>query len=114
MSMKFFTLSAICVLVYCLLLALSGVSGLNEAELDGWEKLRLGNQRSLAVDPKNSSIETATSKSESPVQLLDEWKGVNAETRKANDRNYGRQVRTFGILFILGWVVISFKLLDGE
>ena len=112
--MKFFTLSAICVLCYCLLLALSGVSGLTGDELKGLENPRVGNHQSALLNPKDLSVEIAKPHPGPPVKFAPEWKYTASDTQIENERKFGRQVRTFGILFILGWVVISFKLLGRE
>jgi len=114
MSMKFFTLSAVCVLIYCLLLALSGIPGVYEEQSHVVAKLRMGNQESLSAPADPPRFTAAAVSSIDPAKGLSDWVGAGPDQRDEGNGDYGRQVRTIGLLFIVGWVFISFKLLTLE
>ena len=111
MPMKYFTLSAICVLIYCLLLVLSGIPGAYEEQSRTVSKLQMGSPKSLPTPADSSRYAPAAISPADPAKGLTDWMGAELEQKKAGDGTYGRQVRTIGLLFILGWVFISFKLL---
>jgi hypothetical protein len=114
MPMKYFTLSAVCVLIYCLLLALSGIPGVYEEQTPVLEKFRMGNQESLSASAESVRVAAAASSSTEPAKGLSDWIGTGPQDGYGRGGDYGRQVRTIGLLFIVGWVFISFKLLTLE
>jgi hypothetical protein len=104
--MKYFTLSAVLVLVYCLLLVLSGIPGVYDEQSTTLTKLTMGSQSRSAGPAQTVPIAVAPT---NRAKGLMDWIGANPDESGVGD--YGKQVRTIGLLFIVGWVFISFKLL---
>ena len=113
MSMKFFTLSAVCVLVYCFMMVLTGITDLGQEDLKPVTKLSLGNRKTVELS-KDTPGATAVLASGDLASSLEEWGTPGPEDKTDGGRDYARQIRSFGILFILGWVFISFKLLSSH
>jgi len=118
MSMKAFTLSAICVLVYCFMMVLTGITDLAQESSGTLNKLSLGNRKTAPEinNGQSPGVSTTPGASRDLPTFRDDWKeaGVDEGRSEDNGRDYARRVRAFGILFVLGWVFVSFKLLSGK
>jgi hypothetical protein len=110
MSMKFFTLCSLCVLVFCMLLALSGTTDLpGESEF--------GSSLTL-VSPIPPPGDEAADPIHPPIYRIQDW----SETRSSGTSGMeaiheiirNREVRILGVLFIAGWIFLSFKLLSTD
>ncbi|MEW6443133.1 MAG: hypothetical protein AB1640_19520 [bacterium] len=106
MSTKFFTLSAVCVLVLCMLLSLSGTTDFPES----------GTSASDVVAPGPASQEQPSGGAPAPKYRIQEWpEGQNPGSsgmEAIQEISHSRQLRLLGLLFIVGWIVLSFKLLS--
>ncbi len=115
MSMKTFTLSSVCVLVYCMLLAVSGTTDLLEKKDNFLEQLSLGTyQESQQDDSKPLQVAFATGKMSAGLQ---DWTGGVSKPKVKpvpKEANYHLQIRVVGLLFLAAWIFISFKLLFGK
>ena len=109
MSMRYFTLSAVCMLIFCMLLALSGTTDFP------------GGHPGMASQPGHVSAPPVSSQPGSEpamasVCLLSERveASAGAELDGAAEAAAGRQSRLLilGAGFILGWILLSFKLLS--
>jgi hypothetical protein len=115
MSMKIFTLSAVCVLVYSLMIALSGTTG-----FPGYSEERIfprpddGNQQQVAAVFNH---DLSGSGSGSALPSIQDWNRSNKEFRRTDfeegeeTNGINRPIRLFGIMFILVWILVSVKLL---
>jgi len=111
MSMKFFTATAVCVLVFCLLLALSGTTDLPPQNAPS----------PSFTSPSTPSHEATTASGvarPTAARRLTEWTEENRSlpsglaTLREISRN--RQIRLIGLFFIAGWIFLSFKLLSAD
>jgi len=112
MSMKIFTLSAVTVLVYGLMIALSGTSNFpSYSERRTPPAEEEGNQRFAALwdgslssgDPPVQDWDGPRDKSEAPGS----YKGTESQAQN-------RPVRWIGIMFILVWIFVSVRLLSTD
>lgn len=109
MPMKTFTLSAVCVLIYCMLLAVNGTTDLLQEKDDVTERLSLGAYHgSEQDDSKTFRVAFASGDHSSALQ---DWKGRAQQDAVQKEPDYNQRIRNLGILFIGGWIFISFKLL---
>jgi hypothetical protein len=109
MSMRYFTLSAVCMLVFSMLLALSGTTDFPGARQEA------GSPSGSAftapdLDPPATGESMAT-----VVPLPEDSKPQAAETVSAGDAVNGgwahnRPLLFLGALFVAAWVLLSFKL----
>lgn len=108
MSMKFFTLSALCVLMFCMLLALSGTTDINVKEA----RSSIAKQNdypgsNFRIDSKNSAIHyglpDCPGSKNHPVTV------TGMETLDGIIQS--KVVRLVGALLIIGWIFASFKIL---
>ncbi len=113
MSMKIFTLSAVCVLVYGLMIALSGTTSFpgysEERDVPGPAE---GHQQvAVMIDgsihgPGAPSIQDLN-RYGAEAEEMDRQEG--SETQSKN-----RPIRLFGVMFILVWIYVSVKLLSTD
>jgi len=106
--MKIFTLSAICVLVYGLLVALSGITS-----FPGYSSER----DELTRQQVTSLFDAPVAVSVSPA--AQEWEAARAALDGADEDAGGRQgkdtmVRLLGVMFILVWIYVSVRLLSAD
>lgn len=115
MSMKIFTLSALCVLVFGLMIALSGITddpGLTERRTAPAD-LQEGDRLLASLWDPPQSAGTA-------YEEVRDWDGhTERSTAPASARpNTGgtadRPIRLVGLVFIVLWVFVSVKLLSAE
>ena len=110
MSMKFFTLSALCVLLFCMLLALSGTT-----DLPGQREFGSG-LNPVAPKPPMGNQDPGTTPPR--FQRVQDW----SETRSSgtsgieaiHEISKSPEVRLIGLFFIVGWIFLSFKLLSTD
>lgn len=109
--MKFFTVTAVCVLVFCMLLALSGTTDLPEQN-----------------PPSPSSAELLSSSADATAgptvarppthRPLAEWsqdsRALPSGLAALREISRNRQIRLIGLFFIAGWIFLSFKLLSTD
>jgi hypothetical protein len=112
MSMKIFTLSAVCVLVYGLMIALSGTTGFPEYSV-GRTDFNPGEHRQVAT-----AYDTALPPSVTPA--LQDWGKPEKQLRAEDTGNEhpvgskNKPIRLFGILFIVVWIFVSVRLLSTD
>ncbi len=108
MSMKFFTLSAVCMLVLCMLLALSGTTDFpgDGARFGGPEFA----SAVVSQEPGPIAVPWEGAAPERPAQ------GSTPQTavRETQRSPAGLLLSVLGIGFIMGWIVLSFKLFSSE
>jgi len=110
--MKIFTLSAVCVLVYGLLIALSGTTSL-PGSLD---------ERAFLTPEDRQAAVTAAYRAGDPLPVatasIQDWNRPARAARASDSQSAealeagSRPIRLFGILFILVWIWVSVKLLS--
>lgn len=110
MSMKFFTLSAVCVLVFCMLLALSGT-----ADLSGQSELA----SSLSLTSSRPQLDEAGRASVHPrAPRISDWSETYSPLTSGmaiiREITQNRLIRLVGVLFLIGWIFLSFKLLSTD
>ncbi len=109
MSMKYFTLSALCVLVFCMLLALSGTTDIPDKD----SKTPAPHQH----DPLNPFIRNLGDSPSHAHQLQDWFEPKNhpspilAGLETLDGMIQSRALRLMGALLIVGWVLASYKIL---
>ncbi len=112
MSMKIFTLSAVCVLVYGLMIALSGTTS-----FPGYTE-----ERSFLSPEERREVVTAAYRADEPAVMgspsiqdwnrsVNEYGLTNAGSTEIAETD-GRPIRLFGIIFILVWIWVSVRLLS--
>ncbi len=112
MSMKIFTLSAVCVLVYGLMIALSGTTSF-QGYTDESDFVRSEDRREV-VSAAYRSAEPAAVNSPT-IQNWNRSVGEYGLTdgQSPNGIQAGsRLIRLFGVVFILVWIWVSVKLLS--
>ena len=115
MSMKFFTLSSVCVMVFCMLLAVSGTTDLSRHEKVFYGQMDSGTSSFAPGRTEDARvIHVSPSSSEPSVGLAAEMEGAQKEHKDPHQVDFNRQVRIFGLLLVLAWVFISVKLLSSE
>ena len=112
--MKLFTLSAVCVLIYGLMIALSGITNFSPINQ---EKEFLKRPAQVNTGEVYRDIDNPVSK---PPAVQD-WNHNKKENRSGDEGSLkerlfsgNKVVRIIGILFILGWIALSIKLLASE
>ncbi len=113
MSMKYFTLSALCVLICCMLFALSGTTDLqaNHPQIIA--------QSGISVSPQIMN-EIKKREQKHSNHVLQQWqpgageKHTIREEAIKRENNHRRLIRLFGIFFVAGWIFLSFKLLSTD
>ena len=111
--MKYFTLSALCVLICCMLFALSGTTDLptNHRQMVAQttlttSPLMIKELQKQKHAPSDNRIQTWLPETEEKHTIMEE-----AIIRENKHRLF---MRLFGILFIAGWIFLSFKLLSTD
>ena len=109
MSMKYFTLSALCMLIFCMLLALSGTT-----DFPG-EHPEIGSQSGL-VSPARLTGQPANGEAIASAHPLP----VRPEPRGSTEGGTGTMggvarhghLLLLGAVFIVAWILLSFRLLS--
>lgn len=109
--MKFFTATAVCVLVFCLLLALSGTTDLPPQSATS--------QSSTSLSSPSPEITTGPAVAgPATARRLTEWTEENRSLPSGlaalREISRNRQIRLIGLFFIAGWIFLSFKLLSAD
>jgi hypothetical protein len=108
MSTKYLTLSALCVLIFCMLLALSGT-----AELPG----KGSGQNLIRQDDQLSGLFRSDAKSSTRTFLLRDWSEPKGHPLRVTGLEtleeiiQSRAVRVMGALLLIGWVFASYRIL---
>lgn len=110
MSMKYFTLSAVCTLVFCMLIALSGTTDFPEDRAEWIRAYRTTN----ATKIHGSDAPGAPPAARALMDWSEQGDVVQEGVGGVGDADQGRQVKLFGVLFILGWVFLSVRLLSSK
>ena len=105
MSMRYFTLSAVCMLVFCMLLALSGTTDFPGPPR---ETLSQSGTGSAASGPTHSGVGEAMA-SVYPLPDDSATHDVTGMPRGGTLRN--RPLLLLGFLLVAAWVLLSFRLL---
>ncbi len=111
--MKYFTLSALCVLICCMLFALSGTTDLpaNHPQIIA--------RSSITVSPP-VMMEIKKQEQKSSNNVVQHWhpgteeKHTIKEEAIKSEYNHRLLIRLFGIFFVAGWIFLSFKLLSTD
>ena len=114
MSMKYFTLSSVCVLIFGLLLALSGVvdTPVYKTEL-ATDKNELFTQPAPPYTPVADEGEIIVVNS--PPEWGTAMAGENSSERDGLEKvGNSLKFRMVGICFVIGWILFSFKFLSME
>lgn len=124
MSMKYFTLSAVCVLVFGMLLALSAVTDLSGGSFGPFspDHLVSGADSGASHQTLASAAELARVRidSEAPLPRIADWnseelgKPAPDPAPPAEKPEAETGLRFVGLLFIIGWVFLSSKLLSTD
>ena len=109
MSMRYFTLSAVCMLIFCMLLALSGTT---DFPVNPHETVPLSGAVSAAPGSSHSGVGEATAS----VYPFQEDSNLHAGTRGRGVTVDGvagnRPLLLFGFVLVAVWVLLSFGLLS--
>ncbi len=122
MSMKYFTLSAICVLAFGMLLALSGATDL----APGYQQ-----QKTVLTDPGssyrpshdkptpavNAELPLTPPRSNVATTVLPSWKKAHVRDKATfmgivKRISSSARLKAVGLLFVVGWVLLSVKTLS--
>jgi hypothetical protein len=112
MSMRYFTLSAVCMLIFCMLLALSGTT-----DFPGSHSGFVSPSGAAATAPGLGQL--GKQEAMASVVPLPEDEGLFAgtdgskETKGGNDAG-NRPLLFLGIVLVAGWVLLSFRLLSNS
>jgi hypothetical protein len=108
MSMKYFTLSAVCMLIFCMLLALSGTTDFpgNRPEIVPSSGLSPPSPE-LNQPGKGQALASAYP----APQDLQSQADTDDRPAAVEDPTRNRPVFLVGVVFIAGWVLLSFRLL---
>lgn len=110
-SMKFFTATAVCVLVFCLLLALSGTSDLPQQSPPSPSPAHLSASSS---DPAAGPAVARPTAHRRLPEWTEEHRPLPSGLVAVREISRNRQIRLIGLLFIAGWIFLSFKLLSTD
>ncbi len=109
--MKFFTVTAVCVLVFCLLLALSGTTDLSQ------QNAAPPSSAGLSASAPDTAAGQAVARP-APRRPLPEWseesRALPSGLAALREISRNRQIRLIGLFFIAGWIFLSFKLLSTD
>ena len=109
MSMKYFTLSAVCMLIFCMLLALSGTTDFPGGHLEIAS-------RSGLVSPPPVPSQPEQGDATAPVQPPPARPEPQGDTEGGLGTTGGvarhGHLLLLGAVFIVGWVLLSFRLLS--
>ena len=112
--MRYFTLSAVCVLVFCMLMAVGGTTDMPRYEKGFFSRLDSGSSDSPMYKSKKArALQVSTAYVDHYIDFS-EIEAAKAEKRKSQKKLFGLQVRYFGFLFVLVWIFISLKLLTAK
>ena len=113
MLMKYFTFTSICLLTFCMLLALSGTTDLPADYLAQINGQRPDNHGPLS---SNKGIKEITKKKSSEVSFhvstADIMENKDEEVQQGGQGYHRQIINLFGILFLVVWVFLSLKLLS--
>ena len=114
MHMKFFTLTAVCVLIFGLMIVLGGITTIpgtvQEREYNGHQ----GKSKEIR-ETRDQSNPGATSPGFSEIDPRGNRAPVIAcETAKETSFFQNRHIRILGMLFILGWIIVSVRLISAD
>jgi len=109
MSMKYFTLSAVCMLIFCMLLALSGTTDFPGGHPE------IGSQSGL-VSPPPVPSQPVNGEAIAPVHPLPARPEPRGNTESGTGTTGGAarhgQLFLLGTVFIVAWILLSFRLLS--
>ena len=107
MSMKFFTLSAVCMLIFCMLLALSGTTDFPGGHPE------IASRSGLVSPVQSQPAEVEAMVSVDPLPARPEPQS-NTESGMGTTGGVARHghLLVLGAVFIVGWILLSFRLLS--
>lgn len=107
MSMKYFTLSAVCMLVFCMLLALSGTTDFPGPHPEISSPEGFVSPPSDAGQPGTRDELGSLYPAAGSESLADTERGAAAPGTAARQH----RLLLFGALLIMGWILVSFRIL---
>ena len=111
MSMKFFTLSAVCMLIFCMLLALSGTT-----DFPGDHPEMVSRFGSVSPPTVPSQQEKGQAMASAYCPPVGSDRQAETESSRVTKGGIARNHHLFllGGLFIVGWILWSFKLFSKD
>jgi hypothetical protein len=109
MSMKFFTLSAVCMLIFCMLLALSGTT-----DFPGGHPEIASRSGLVSPPPVSSQLEKGEARASVHSPPARPEPQGNTESGMGTTGSVARHghLLLLGAVFIVGWILLSFRLLS--